>query len=236
MAGQPGRQRAGAAVVEPHPVQQGAVGRQPEHARGRVARLRVRGDGPDLGIPKSQRTPGVQPRAVLVEAGGQPERPWKAHPEHRAGQQRIGRAQQPVQRSARQGDGISERSQNMPWYHGPTLLGALDLLPQPVHALDRPLRLSIQDIYKFDDRRIIAGRIETGRLQVGVTDGGADEAEAAPAQIGADGLGGRSLEVGLNLVTVDVGAGAFVATGVGFLRRERGRTSEQSQSSHPKKF
>jgi bifunctional enzyme CysN/CysC len=71
--------------------------------------------------------------------------------------------------SARQGDGIAAPSSEMPWYEGPTALAALDALPDPAAILDLPLRLPIQDIYKFDERRIIAGRIEAGRVQVGDT-------------------------------------------------------------------
>jgi bifunctional enzyme CysN/CysC len=55
----------------------------------------------------------------------------------------------------------------MPWYAGPTLLEALDALPQPAAPGDAPLRLWLQDVYKFDERRILAGRIESGRLAVG---------------------------------------------------------------------
>ena len=32
---------------------------------------------------------------------------------------------------------------------------------------DRPLLIQIQDVYKFDDRRIVAGRIESGHLAAG---------------------------------------------------------------------
>jgi bifunctional enzyme CysN/CysC len=67
-------------------------------------------------------------------------------------------------------DGENMRSRNaMPWYEGPTLLEALDAVPQPVAATDLPLRLTVQDVYKFDQRRIIAGRIEGGSLHVGDT-------------------------------------------------------------------
>ena len=38
-------------------------------------------------------------------------------------------------------------------------------VPQPATWPHLPLRLPIQDVYKFDDRRILAGRIESGRLQ-----------------------------------------------------------------------
>jgi len=33
--------------------------------------------------------------------------------------------------------------------------------------VDLPLRFCVQDVYRFDERRIIAGRIETGKLRVG---------------------------------------------------------------------
>jgi len=71
--------------------------------------------------------------------------------------------------SARDGDNIASRSAHMPWYTGPTVLEVLDRfeVSAPLDAL--PLRFPIQDIYKFDQRRILAGRIETGRLDVGDT-------------------------------------------------------------------
>jgi bifunctional enzyme CysN/CysC len=69
--------------------------------------------------------------------------------------------------SARGGDNIVARSAQAPWYKGPILVEALDgfkPLPQPVE-LD--LRFPVQDVYKFDTRRIVAGRIESGQLKVG---------------------------------------------------------------------
>ncbi|MDY0872526.1 adenylyl-sulfate kinase [Dongia rigui] len=69
--------------------------------------------------------------------------------------------------AARDGDNIVTRSPRAPWYKGPTLIEALDSFrpAAPLSAL--PLRLPIQDVYKFDDRRILAGRIASGRLKVG---------------------------------------------------------------------
>ena len=53
------------------------------------------------------------------------------------------------------------------WYTGPTVVEALDAL-EPARPLERlALRLPVQAIYKFDDRRIVAGRIESGRLGAG---------------------------------------------------------------------
>lgn len=69
--------------------------------------------------------------------------------------------------SGYQGDNIAAKSANMPWYDGPVLLDSLDLLEASKEILDKDLRLPIQDVFKFDDRRIIAGRIEAGKLAVG---------------------------------------------------------------------
>jgi len=69
--------------------------------------------------------------------------------------------------SAREGDNIAARSGRMDWYEGPTLTEALGGFRAPPPLADLPLRMPVQDVYRFDDRRIIAGRIETGRLRVG---------------------------------------------------------------------
>ena len=77
--------------------------------------------------------------------------------------------------SARHGDGVVARTAAIAWYTGPTVIEALDRFApaQPASAL--PLRLPVQAVYKFDDRRIIAGRIESGSLAVG------DEIVVAPS-------------------------------------------------------
>ena len=72
---------------------------------------------------------------------------------------------------AREGGNLGGPSDQMPWYSGPTVLQLLDSLRKEPSPIDRPLRLPLQDIYKFteqgDDRRIFVGRIETGRLRAG---------------------------------------------------------------------
>src|SRR6266436_2296822 len=69
--------------------------------------------------------------------------------------------------SARDGDGVAERTPRTGWYFGPTVVEALDAL-EPARPLEQlPLRLPVQAIYKFDDRRIVAGRIESGHLAAG---------------------------------------------------------------------
>ena len=69
--------------------------------------------------------------------------------------------------SARDGDGVTERTSRTRWYDGPTVVEALDAL-EPAQPLEQlALRLPVQAIYKFDDRRIVAGRIESGHLTAG---------------------------------------------------------------------
>jgi sulfate adenylyltransferase large subunit/phosphoadenylyl-sulfate reductase (thioredoxin) len=69
--------------------------------------------------------------------------------------------------SARHGDGVERRTDSIAWYTGPTLLDVLDRFSPAKPLTELPLRIPVQAVYKFDDRRIVAGRIETGRLHVG---------------------------------------------------------------------
>lgn len=69
--------------------------------------------------------------------------------------------------SARLGDNIATRSAQTAWYQGPTLIGALDAFAPRAQPVEQPLRLPVQDLYRFGDRRIVVGRIESGSLKVG---------------------------------------------------------------------
>jgi len=69
--------------------------------------------------------------------------------------------------SARDGDNVASRSAAMPWYSGPNVVEALERLPATATRRELPLRMPVQDVYRFDDRRIVSGRIESGRLRVG---------------------------------------------------------------------
>src|SRR6266446_28170 len=69
--------------------------------------------------------------------------------------------------SAKQGENVARASMKMKWYCGASVVEALDLLQSQKTELDLPLRFCVQDVYRFDGRRIIAGRIETGTLRVG---------------------------------------------------------------------
>ena len=69
--------------------------------------------------------------------------------------------------AAKHGDNIASLSANMPWWRGATVLQALDEFKVSELPSDQPLRLPIQDVYRFDDRRILAGRVESGSIKVG---------------------------------------------------------------------
>ncbi len=69
--------------------------------------------------------------------------------------------------SAKIGENIASPSKHMPWYAGPTVLDTLGLFKKETAKADKPLRFPVQDVYKFDARRILAGRIAAGRLRVG---------------------------------------------------------------------
>jgi bifunctional enzyme CysN/CysC len=69
--------------------------------------------------------------------------------------------------SAKLGDNIVNRSERMSWYNGPTVLDTLGAFDKETVRSEQPLRLPVQDVYKFDARRIITGRITAGRLKVG---------------------------------------------------------------------
>jgi bifunctional enzyme CysN/CysC len=68
--------------------------------------------------------------------------------------------------SATQGENVARASMKMKWYCGASVLEAFDLLEPQKSDVDLPLRFCVQDVYRFDGRRIIAGRIETGTLRV----------------------------------------------------------------------
>ena len=69
--------------------------------------------------------------------------------------------------SAKLGDNIAARSTHMAWYQGPTVIEALEAFRKEAARVEQPLRFPVQDVYKFDARRIIAGRLTAGRLKVG---------------------------------------------------------------------
>jgi elongation factor 1-alpha len=67
------------------------------------------------------------------------------------------------------GDNMLEKSTNMPWFKGPTLLEALDSIIEPKRPSDKPLRVPLQDVYKIGGIGTVpVGRVETGILKPGM--------------------------------------------------------------------
>lgn len=63
-----------------------------------------------------------------------------------------------------------EKSANMGWYKGLTLIDALDTLVPPSRPTDKCLRLPLQDVYKIGGIGTVpVGRVETGLLKPGMT-------------------------------------------------------------------
>jgi elongation factor 1-alpha len=68
------------------------------------------------------------------------------------------------------GDNMLERSPNLTWYKGPTLIDALNAIIPPKRPNDKPLRLPLQDVYKIGGIGTVpVGRVETGILKPNMT-------------------------------------------------------------------
>ena len=69
--------------------------------------------------------------------------------------------------SAKLGVNIAQTSDKIPWYKGPSILQMLDQFTEKKIPNHLPFRFPVQDVYKFDERRIISGRVESGKVNVG---------------------------------------------------------------------
>ena len=94
--------------------------------------------------------------------------------------------------SAKQGENIArKRSQQneMVWRADCARCASMNWKRRK-RRVDLPLRFCVQDVYRFDERRIIAGRIETGVLRVG------DRLVFSPANKSSDRCDDRAMECG----------------------------------------
>jgi bifunctional enzyme CysN/CysC len=71
--------------------------------------------------------------------------------------------------SAREGDMIAGRGNHLDWYSGKNLIETLDAFETLPSAIGVPLRFPVQDVYRFDERRVLVGRLESGILRKGDT-------------------------------------------------------------------
>lgn len=108
--------------------------------------------------------------------------------------------------SAKLGDNVVNKSENMPWYTGKALLDFLETVQLPTEAEDR-LRLPVQYVirpisYKFPDFRGYAGRLAEGSLKVG------DKVKVYPSEMTSTVtgiyLGEKELETAVTPESVDV--------------------------------
>ena len=68
------------------------------------------------------------------------------------------------------GDNMLERSPNLTWYKGFTLMEALDQITPPKRPTEKPLRLPLQDVYKIGGIGTVpVGRVETGVMKPGMS-------------------------------------------------------------------
>ena len=66
------------------------------------------------------------------------------------------------------GDNLVNKSENMPWYKGPTLIEALDTFQLPPKPTDKPLRIPVQEVYTIKGVGTTpVGKVETGTLKPG---------------------------------------------------------------------
>ena len=66
------------------------------------------------------------------------------------------------------GDNLVNKSENMPWYKGSTLLAALDDFKLPPKPTDKPLRIPVQEVYTIRGVGTTpVGKVETGELKPG---------------------------------------------------------------------
>lgn len=108
--------------------------------------------------------------------------------------------------SAKLGDNVVNKSENMPWYTGKALLDFLETVQLPTEAEDR-LRLPVQYVIrpissKFPDFRGYAGRLAEGSLKVG------DKVKVYPSEMTSTVtgiyLGEKELETAVTPESVDL--------------------------------
>ena len=65
------------------------------------------------------------------------------------------------------GENIVKRSENIKFYNGPTILEALDSFKKKTEKDEKPLLFPVQDVYDIEGKKIIVGRIESGKISKG---------------------------------------------------------------------
>jgi bifunctional enzyme CysN/CysC len=72
----------------------------------------------------------------------------------------------PIPICARDGDNVTAKSANTPWFHGPTLVAHLESVDVETDAASKPLRFPVQRVSRSGaDFRGIAGTVASGRVR-----------------------------------------------------------------------
>ncbi len=69
--------------------------------------------------------------------------------------------------AAQSGEGLTQPSAHMPWYRGEPLIDAMFALSPHLLPSEAPLRALVQDVYRREDKRLLAVRVARGQMRVG---------------------------------------------------------------------
>lgn len=73
--------------------------------------------------------------------------------------------------SAMEGENMIKASKKLSWYKGKSILGQLDAFKKSESLDKKAFRMPVQGVYKFtqanDDRRLVVGKVESGKISVG---------------------------------------------------------------------
>ena len=116
--------------------------------------------------------------------------------------------------SALVGDNVVDRSAEMDWYRGPTLLEFLETAPVAGGVADGPLRFPVQYVIRSGEQRAYAGQIAGGIMRVGnevVVGGLTSRVTAIEGPDGPLDAASAPLSVAVSLEDeLDVGRGALI--------------------------
>jgi bifunctional enzyme CysN/CysC len=121
--------------------------------------------------------------------------------------------------SARFGDNVATSSQEMPWYHGPTLLGHLEQIDTSEDLIGAPFRMAVQWVNRPNlDFRGFSGTVASGILRPGdrVVVAGSGAASTVSRIVAMDGdrldaIAGDAITIALN-DEIDASRGDVFAT------------------------
>jgi len=125
------------------------------------------------------------------------------------------------------GENLTDASENMPWYKGPTLVQAIDSVKPPKRPVDKPLRVPINDVYKVDGIGTVpVGRVESGVLRAGIM------AEFAPGGAKGEIKTVESHHVRLEEATPGMAVG-FNVKGLSLKQIKRGMVAGDAKNDPP---